>query len=307
MTEAVRMDGKVVVVTGAGGGIGREIAKRLAAHGARLVVNDAGVAVDGQGGGSAPAEQVVAAITGAGGEAVASFDSVAEMAGARRIIQTALDRFGRVDGVVNNAGILRDRMFHKMTEPEWRAVIDVHLNGTFFVSRAAASHFRAQGSGAYLHMTSNAALIGTLGQANYGAAKLAICSLSRSIAIEMRRHGVRSNCISPSAWTRMVGSVPTDGSPEKAALVERARQMTPDKIAPLAVYLLSDAAGAITGQVFGVRKNEIMLFSQPRVVRSVHDGDGWSPEKVADIAMPALTPAFTPLDNAASYFSWPPI
>jgi NAD(P)-dependent dehydrogenase (short-subunit alcohol dehydrogenase family) len=299
--------GKVAVVTGAGGGIGREIALAMALAGAKVVVNDIGASLSGDGPTSAtPGEQTVQIIAQRGGEAVLNTESVASWDSARRIVQAALDAFGRVDIVVNNAGILRDTIFHKMTVEDWRAVIDVHLNGSFYVSRAAAEPFRAQGSGAFVHMTSTSGLIGNFGQANYAAAKLGIVALSKSIALDMQRFGVRSNCIAPFAWSRMTSSIPAETEAEKAR-VARLQQMTPDKNAPLAVFLASDAAKSVTGQVFAARMNEIFVFSQPRPVRSTHHGNGWTPEAIAEVAMPALRAGFVPLDRSGDVFSWDPV
>jgi NAD(P)-dependent dehydrogenase (short-subunit alcohol dehydrogenase family) len=298
--------GKVVIVTGAGGGIGRDIAIALARDGARVVVNDLGTSMSGEGHDEGPAQRVLREIREAGGEAVANGDSVAEATGANRIVESALDAFGRIDGVVNNAGIVRDRFFHKMSEQEWDAVVRVHLYGAWHVSRAAANHFKDQGSGAYLHMTSTSGLIGNIGQANYNAAKMGVAGLSKSIALDMAKFGVRSNCIAPFAWSRMTNSIPTD-TPENIARVERFKQMTPEKIAPLAVFLLSDAARDVTGQVFTVRNNEIFLMSQPRPLRSVHRGGGWTVQDVADHAIPALRGSFVPLERSADVFNWDPI
>ena len=234
---------KVVVVTGAGGGIGRDMALALAAAGAKVVVNDIGTSTTGEGTDAGPAQKVVDEIKAAGGQAVANTDSVAEAASAGRIVQCAVDSFGRIDGVVNNAGILRNRFFHKMSLDEWDAVIKVHLYGSYYMSRAAANHFKEQESGAFVHMTSTSGLIGNFGQANYSAAKLGLVALSKSIALDMQKFHVRSNCIAPFAWSRMIGSIPTD-TPEQQARVAKIQQMTPNKIAPLAVYLLSDQAQA---------------------------------------------------------------
>ncbi len=300
------LDGKVVVVTGAGGGIGRDIALASAAEGARVVVNDIGASVAGDGHDAGPAQRVVEEIRAAGGTAVANTDSVAESASAARIVATAIEAFGRIDAVVNNAGILRDRFFHKMSGEEFDTVIKVHLYGTFHVSRAAAPHFKDQGSGCYVHMTSTSGLIGNLGQANYSAAKLGITALSKSIALDMNKFGVRSNCISPFAWSRMIGSIPTE-TPAEQARVARLKQMTPAKIAPLAVCLASDAAHDVNGQIFAVRNNEIFLMSQPRPVRSVHRSEGWSPQTVASHALPALKASFYALDRSADVFTWEPI
>ncbi|MBL8349069.1 MAG: SDR family oxidoreductase [Burkholderiaceae bacterium] len=300
------LEGKVVIVTGAGGGIGRDIALQSAAQGAKVVVNDIGASVSGEGGDTGPAQRVVGEIVAAGGQATANTDSVSEAASAGRIVQNALDVFGRVDVVVNNAGILRDRFFHKMSLDEWDAVIKVHLYGAFYVSRAAANHFKEQEGGAFVHMTSTSGLIGNFGQANYAAAKLGIAALSKSIALDMQKFNVRSNCIAPFAWSRMIGSIPTD-TPEQQARVAKIQQMTPAKIAPIAVYLASDAAKDVTGQIFAVRNNEIFLMSQPRPERSVHRSEGWTPETVASHAMPALKSGLYALDRSGDVFTWDPI
>ena len=298
--------GKVAVVPGAGGGIGRGIALAMAAAGAKVVVNDIGASLSGDSTSAGPAQQVVDEIVKAGGKAVPNTDSVATRASANNIIQTAIDQFGRIDIVVNNAGNLRDRVFHKMSDEEWSQVIDVHLNGTFYVSRAAANHFREQESGAFVHMTSTSGLIGNFGQANYSAAKLGIAALSKSIALDMARYNVRSNCIAPFAWSRMTSSIPAN-TPEEKARVVKLQKMEAGKIAPMAVFLASDAAKDVTAQIFGVRANEIMLFSQPRPVRSVHMSEGWTPETIAQIAAPALRHHFMALERSPEAIDWDPI
>jgi NAD(P)-dependent dehydrogenase (short-subunit alcohol dehydrogenase family) len=300
------LDGKVAVVTGAGGGIGREIAVAMALAGARVVINDIGVSLTGEGGSATPAEQTRQIIEQRGGEAAISTDSVSTWESAQRIVQTAIDAFGRIDIVVNNAGVLRDVIFHKMTPQDWNFVIDVHLNGSFYVSRAAAEHFRAQQSGAYVHMTSTSGLIGNFGQANYSAAKLGITALSKSIALDMQRYGVRSNCIAPFAWSRMTSSIPAETDEQKAR-VAKLQQMTPDKNAPLAVFLAADAAKEVSGQVFATRYNEIVLMSQSRPLRIVHRGEGWTPELIAEHAAPALRASMLPLDRSQDVFSWDPV
>lgn len=300
------LDGKVAVVTGAGNGIGRALAIDLARAGASVVVNDIGVSLSGDGGSATPAEETRDAIVACGGKAEINTDSVSEWTSAQRIIETAVEKFGRLDIVVNNAGILRDAMFHKMEPDQWLAVLNVHLNGSFFVSRAAAPLFRQQQSGSYIHMTSASGLVGNVGQANYSTAKLAIVALSKSIAMDMARYNVRSNCICPFAWGRMTGNIPAS-TPDQVARVEKLKQMTPEKNTPLAVYLASDDAGQVTGQVFAVRKNEILLMSQSRPLRSVQRQDGWTPEAIRDHAVPALTPAFFPLDRSQDVFSWDPV
>jgi len=300
------LEGKVAVVTGAGGGIGREIAVAMALAGASVVVNDIGASLAGDGQSSSPAEQTQQIIAQRGGQTIINTDSVSTWASAQRIVQAAMDGFGRIDIVVNNAGILRDVIFHKMEPEDWLQVIDVHLNGSFFVSRAAAGHFRAQGSGAYVHMTSTSGLVGNFGQANYSAAKLGITALSKSIALDMQRFGVRSNCIAPFAWSRMTSSIPAE-TPEQQARVAKLQQMTPDKNAPLAVFLASDAASAFTGQIFATRYNEIFLMSQSRPLRSVHRSEGWTPALIAEHAAPALRASLLPLDRSQDVFGWDPV
>ena len=300
------LEGKVVLVTGAGGGIGRDFALAMAAAGARVVVNDIGASVRGEGRDAGPAHKVAGEIRAAGGAAVASTDSVAEWESANRIVQCALDSFQGLDVVVNNAGILRDRFFFNMSPEEWRAVIDVHLNGSFYVSRAAAPHFKSQAAGCYVHMTSTSGLVGNLGQANYAAAKLGIVGLSKSIALDMAKYQVRSNCISPFAWSRMIGSIPTDTDEQKAR-VEKLKSMATAKIAPLAVFLASEAAGEVSGQIFAVRANELFLMSQSRPLRSVHRAEGWSAETIAAHALPALRPHFYALERSQDVFSWDPL
>ena len=226
--------------------------------------------------------------------------------GAARIVGTALEAFGRVDVIINNAGILRDRFFHKMSAEEWDAVIKVHLYGTFYVSRAVAPHFKEQESGAFVHMTSTSGLVGNFGQANYSAAKLGITALSKSIALDMKKFNVRSNCIAPFAWTRMINSIPAQSEAEKRR-VALFQEMTPEKIAPLVVYLASDRADGITGQIFGVRNNEVFLFTQPRPIRTIHRSDGWTPEKLDQQLKGAFGASFTPLERSTDVFSWDPV
>jgi len=298
--------GKVAIVTGAGRGIGRGIALLLAQEGARVVVCDIGASLDGAGTDIGPAQAVVDEIKKAGGAAIASTLSISEPANAEKIVAAALEQFGRVDVLVNNAGILRDRIFHRMSWSDWSDVIDVHLHGSFAMSRACATHFREQNSGSFVHMTSTSGLVGNFGQANYMAAKMAIVGLSRGIALDMARFNVRSNCIAPFAWTRMIDSIPAETEQEKAR-VARIREMTPEKIAPLTVYLASDRAEGITGQIFSVRNNEIYLFNQNRPIRTLHRSDGWTPEKLDAQLKGAFGPSFTPLERSGDLFSWDPV
>jgi NAD(P)-dependent dehydrogenase (short-subunit alcohol dehydrogenase family) len=298
--------GKTAIVTGAGRGIGRGIAMLLAAEGANVVVCDIGANLEGAGNDAGPAHDTVEVIKNGGGKAVATTLSIVEPKNAEAIVKLALDAFGRVDILINNAGILRDIIFHKMSHADWADVINVHLNGSFNMSRAVAGVFREQNSGSYIHMTSTSGLIGNFGQANYSAAKLGIMGLSRSIALDMARFMVRSNCIAPFAWTRMIESIPAQTEAERLR-VERLSQMTPEKVAPLVVYLGSDAADGITGQIFAVRNNEIFLFNQPRPIRTMHHSDGWTPGKIAEQLAGAFGPSLTPLERSGDVFSWDPI
>jgi NAD(P)-dependent dehydrogenase (short-subunit alcohol dehydrogenase family) len=300
------LQGKVLAVTGAGRGIGREIALAAAAAGACVLVNDLGGSIAGEGADLAPARSVVSEIEAAGGKAIANGANIAEPGQAATIVEDAVRAFGRIDCVINNAGILRDRIFHKMSLADWHDVINVHLNGYFHVSRAAADYFRRQGGGCFVHFASTSGLIGNVAQSSYSAAKLGVVALSKSIALDMARFGVRSNCIAPFAWSRMAQTMP-DGSEAERLRVERFKSMSADKIAPLAVMLCSDAASAVNGQIFCVRKNEIFLFSQPRPIRSMQRQDGWTAETLAEHLLPAFRPSFQALEVSADVFAWDPI
>lgn len=286
--------GKVVAVTGAGRGIGRAIAVLCAREGAAVVINDPGVAPDGQGSDAGPAEQTAWEIHQAGGRAHANTANVSDPAEAETIVADALARFGRIDGIVNCAGILRDAIWHKLSHEDWRAVIDVHLHGAFNVCKAATPYFREQRSGSFVHFTSGAGLIGNIGQANYAAAKLGVVGLSQSIALDMARYGVRSNCIAPVAFTRMIAGL-TGGAAPPAM-----QDMGPEKIAPLAAYLVSDAAADVTNQIFGVQGDRILLFSKPRPVRSIEHPHGWTARSIADELIPAMRPDFARADEVAA-------
>ena len=296
----------VGVGRGAGGGIGREIALLMSQRGARVVVNDYGGSEGGTGGAKGPADEVVEDIKKAGGQAVPNYDSVATMAGGQSIVKTAVDAFGRVDIVVNNAGILRDRMIFNMSEEEWDAVINTHLKGTFAVTRAAAPLMREQKSGRFINMTSTSGLIGNVGQANYAAAKLGIFGLTKVTALDMARYNVTANCISPFAWTRMIGTIPTETEAQKAR-VEKVKKMSPAHIAPIAVFLASDAAKDVNGQVFGVRGKEVMLFGHERPIMRVHKDDGWTPESFAEIFPGTLQHHLVPLVTSGQYFNYDPL
>ncbi|MCX5074054.1 SDR family oxidoreductase [Streptomyces sp. NBC_00513] len=268
--------GKVVAVTGAGRGIGRAVALAAAAEGARVVVNDYGVGIEGGEPTSEIAEAVVKEIVAAGGEAVAVADDVSTMAGGQRVVDTALARYGRIDGVVCVAGILRERMLFNMSEEEWDPVVATHLKGTFTVFRAACAVMRKQGGGTLIGFTSGNHQ-GSVAQANYSAAKGGIISLVRSAALGLAKYGVTANAVAPVARTRMSANVP----------MELKEIGEPEDVAALVTYLLSDRAVAvggerITGQVYTIAGPKIAVWAQPRELRAGYAEGSWTPEKIAD-------------------------
>ena len=300
------LENKTVIITGAGRGVGKAIALAAAAAGANVGVNDLGVSLTGDATAESPADEVVAEIKAMGGNAIALTESVGDWNAARRMVEATIDTFGGLDAIINNAGNLRDVIFHKMMEEDFDSVINVHLKGTFNMSRAAAPFFKQQNSGAYLHMTSTSGLVGNFGQANYCAAKMGIVGMSKAIAVDMQRFGVRSNCVAPFAWTRMVSSIPTD-TPEQQKRVEGLKKLVPERLAPFAVAIVSDQAKHVSGQIFGVRNNEIYLFSQNRPIRTAHTSDGWTPETVIDRVFPMFENDFYPLHRSGDVFTWDPV
>lgn len=302
------LDGKTILITGGGNGIGKECALLAAKAGAKIVVNDLGGGLTGGDEGDAgPAEAVAAEIRAAGGEAVSNSDSVTDYGAVEAMVEQAKDTFGGLDAVINPAGILRDGMFHKMSESDWKAVIDVHLHGSYNVTRAAIELFREQENGSFVLFTSTSGLIGNIGQANYAAAKLGIMGLSRIIAMEGARKNVRSNIIAPFAWTRMIASIPvTDEA--SAQRVERMKNaMRADQVAQLAIALCADNAKSTNGQIFGVRGNELVLFDQPRPVKSLARLEGWDPDSILEHALPAMENDYTDLGASASVFPYDPV
>lgn len=297
------LHGKVVLVTGAGGGIGRACALLAASQGAQVVVNDLGVDVSGAGGGAGPAQDTVAQIEAAGGQAVANSGSVTCRDDAQAMVRQAIETFGGLHAVINPAGFLRDAMFHKLDPADWDAVVDVHLGGAFNICRAAVGHFRDQGEGAFVLFASTSGLIGNIGQSNYGAAKMGVSGLSRILAMEGALKGLRSNVVTPFAWTRMVGTIPLAGDAADAFVEQMKRTMRPDQVAQLAVALASPATSSVTGQVFVTRGNEITLMSQPRPLASAVEPQGWTPRSIAERALPSMAGQFYPLANHMSFFS----
>ena len=297
--------GKVAVVTGAGRGIGRGVAKLMASEGGKVVVVDPGVSVDGTGFDASPADQVVKEIADSGGTAVACHESVTSMEGGENIVKTAVDNFGKLDIVVTCAGILRDRMVFNMTEQEWDDVISVHLKGTFTVVKHACLLFRQQRSGRIITFSSTSGLYGNSGQANYGAAKDGIAGFTRVLARDMGRYGVTANAVSPSAVTRM-----TVGIPDEARALRTERGITgagglasegvrgqPDDIAPFTVWLASDEAAHVNGHIFHVTDGLVSLLNEPEAVKTMHKEGGWTVEELIrvfpatlGIELPSIAP-----------------
>ncbi len=276
------LEDKIAVITGAGTGIGRAHALLFAQHGARVVVNDTGGSLNGAGSGDS-AERVVDEIRSAGGEAVADTHSVASFEGAGAIVQTALDAFGGLDVLVNNAGILRDRTLLKMAPEEWQAVIDVHLTGTFACLQAGARQMVAQGRGGRIVNTSSSSgLLGNFGQANYGAAKAGIHALTRIASMELASKGITVNAIAPNAYTRM-----TKDLPGMSSMTEE--EMGPQFMAPLVCWLASDQAANVTGQTFGVNQNQLYIYKM-MVSEGVNKrGDPWNPEQIGAVIQRTIT------------------
>lgn len=298
---AISLSGKVAIVTGAGGAIGRAAALELARRGARVVANDLGAANNGSGSDPGPAHQTVEEIRAMGGEAIASTESIADWSNAQAIVADAIAAFGQVDILVNNAGNVIYSTFQDSTPEILDALLDVHLYGSYYMARALAPHFIERQGGVYVHMTSSTALIGHSGNACYTMAKMGVVALSRAIALDMARFNVRSNCVSPAAVSRMS---PKRATPEAEALF--ASKVRPEQVAPLVAYLASDDAAGITGQIIGARGNELYLYNQPRPVRTLHRDGGWDAEAIAAQMGPAWQSAFTPLEETYQVFSWPP-
>jgi NAD(P)-dependent dehydrogenase (short-subunit alcohol dehydrogenase family) len=298
------MDGKVVIVTGGGRGIGREVALLAAKEGASVLVNDLGASLRGDDAGSAgPAEEVANEIKAKGGKATFNSESVTNYDACVDMRDQCLKELGGLHAVINPAGILRDGMFHKMSQDDWDAVINVHLKGTFNITRATIEHFREQEDGAYVLFSSTSGLIGNIGQTNYGAAKMGIAGLSRIIAMEGAQKNIRSNALAPVAQTRMTDSIPLKGTPEQvAAMAERRKQMaelnSPAKPAQISVALASPLAKHVSGQVFGAGGNSIQLYSQPRPIASLTKDTGWNPSNIISEAFKEWEDKFTPLARA---------
>ena len=297
------LDGKVVVITGAGRGLGRAEALLFASEGAKVVINDLGGGADGSGGASAPADEVVAEIKKMGGEAAANYDSVATWKGGEGIINTAVQSFGRIDVLVNNAGILRDRMVFNMSDDEWDIIQKVHLYGHFYCTRAATAHMRQQRYGRIINTSSQAGL-GNMGQANYSAAKEGIVGFTRTVAMDMAKYGVTCNCIRPIAATRLTLTPELQAAMEKKSkeaggglgldIGAELKKMAPEHIAPLVVYLATDAAANVNGRTFFVGGGEVGLYSEPAIISSIFKDGVWTVKELVDIMPKGITRGFPP-------------
>ncbi|MBS0473334.1 MAG: SDR family NAD(P)-dependent oxidoreductase [Proteobacteria bacterium] len=297
------LEGKVVWVTGGGNGIGKDCALIAAKEGAAVVVNDLGGGFKGDAsdsGSAGPAEEVAREIRAGGGKAISNSDSVTDFKAMEALRDQTLKELGGLDGVINPAGILRDAMFHKMTEFDWDKVIEVHLRGSFNVCRTTIEHFREKQSGSYALFTSTSGLIGNIGQTNYAAAKLGIMGLSRVLAMEGAKFNVRSNIIAPVAWTRMTQSVPIRDEAQAKRREQMAALIRPDQPAKLAVALISDLAKEVSGQIFGARGETIELYSQPRPIMTLTEEAGWTPEKIATECFGKMQEKFFPVSRSAT-------
>jgi NAD(P)-dependent dehydrogenase (short-subunit alcohol dehydrogenase family) len=294
------LKGRVVVVTGAGRGIGASVARVLGREGARMVVNDLGTALNGTGLDEEPAREVVDHITAAGGEAVVNRDDVSDFDGAGRIVKQAITEFGRLDVLINVAGILRDAMIFKMTPEAWRAVIDVHLNGTFNTTRHATEYWREQrnpdGNFRLINFTSGSGLHGAAGQPNYAAAKMGIVGLTYSCANALARYGVTANAVAPQAMTRMLEQIPEGRNPIPKHILESG---SPDNVTPVVAYLASDRSGWCTGQVLSARGLDIGLYSKPEVIRLLTSPVPWDLETAFGLIERVIRPAVAGEPRAA--------
>ncbi len=296
------LQGKVILVTGAGGAIGSAVAKLLAAQGAAVLANDYGSNVEGIGKGqNAGLEETAKAIRDAGGRCEVDMGSVAESGAAAAMVARAVQAFGRLDAAVNVAGIMGYTGTRDLSESEWRRYIDVNLTGAFLVSQAAVLQFTAQGSGgALVHFTSNAGLVGSFSYPHYAASKAGMAGMSRTLASELLKDGIRSNCIAPFALTRMHDHMPQGMGPGARDALAEYRADAP---APLVGYLCSDAGTHVTGQIFTVMNDAIHVMSQPRPVRTAYSTDGWTAETIAERAMPMLAGGFSPIEPLSNIFS----
>ena len=298
-----RLKGKVAIVTGSGRGIGRAEALALAAEGAKIVVNDLGVAADGSGASASPADEVCQEIKKLGGEAVPNFDSVASWAGGENIVKTAIDKFGRIDILVNNAGILRDKMVFNMTEEEWDIILKIHLYGHFYCTRAASPYMRQQRWGRIIN-TSSIAGLGNMGQANYAAAKEGIVGFTRTVAKDMGKYGVTCNALRPNAATRMTVTdelmaawkkqfVDAGGVDEKVfkeMIDKMVLSSKPEHIAPVVVWLATEEAADVNGATFFISGNEIGIYAEPAVTQKITKAEGfWSVDELVKITPKELT------------------
>lgn len=291
------LQGKTALVTGASSGLGAHFATVLAKAGAKVAITARRID---------RLEKLAADIRASGATAVPAAMDVTERASVASAFDAAEAALGPIDIVVNNAGILRDTIFHRMTKEEYEAVINVNLNGVFYVSRAAAPHFKAQNGGCYVQITSSSGLIGNFGQVNYCSAKMGVVGMSKAIAMDMQRFNVRSNAVAPWAWTRMVSTIPAETEEQKKR-VEGLKKLIPEKIAPFVAALATDQAKGVNGQIFGVRNNEIYLFSQSRPIRTAHTSDGWTPESIIDRVFPMFENDFYPLHRSGDVFTWDPV